>query len=161
LALVLITLSFTRAASPPIVHYAPAENLENLDAALLDRAERRIDIAAYVLTDRQVLAALIRAAQRGVKIRIYTGARQFGGARAAALLRELIESEGVEIRCKRLGAPLMHLKSYQVDGHWLRTGAANFSASGLKRQDNELLVLDNEAAARAFEKHFDAIFAQG
>jgi len=24
----------------------------------------------------------------------------------------------------------MHLKSYQVDGHVLRTGAANFSASG-------------------------------
>ena len=27
----------------------------------------------------------------------------------------------------------MHLKSYQIDGKLLRTGAANFSASGLKR----------------------------
>jgi hypothetical protein len=32
----------------------------------------------------------------------------------------------------------MHLRSYQVDGRTLRTGAANFSASGLKRQDNDL-----------------------
>jgi hypothetical protein len=34
----------------------------------------------------------------------------------------------------------MHLKSYQIDGKLLRTGAANFSASGLKRQDNDLVV---------------------
>jgi hypothetical protein len=34
----------------------------------------------------------------------------------------------------------MHLESYQIDGRLLRTGAANFSASGLKRQDNDLIV---------------------
>jgi phosphatidylserine/phosphatidylglycerophosphate/cardiolipin synthase-like enzyme len=44
----------------------------------------------------------------------------------------------------------MHLKNYQIDGQWLRTGAANFSASGLKRQDNDLLVIDSQAAATAF-----------
>jgi hypothetical protein len=33
----------------------------------------------------------------------------------------------------------MHLKSYQIDSKLLRPGAANFSASGLKRQDNELI----------------------
>ena len=36
----------------------------------------------------------------------------------------------------------MHLKSYQIDGKLLRTGAANFSASGLKRQDNDLIVIE-------------------
>ena len=55
----------------------------------------------------------------------------------------------------------MHLKSYQIDGRWLRTGAANFSASGLKRQDNDLLVIDSQAAAEAFKLRFEAIFAQG
>jgi phosphatidylserine/phosphatidylglycerophosphate/cardiolipin synthase-like enzyme len=37
----------------------------------------------------------------------------------------------------------MHLKSYQIDGRLLRTGAANFSASGLKRQDNDLIVIES------------------
>jgi hypothetical protein len=36
---------------------------------------------------------------------------------------------------------LMHLKSYQNDGRLLRTGAANFSASGLKRQDNDHIAV--------------------
>ena len=48
------------------------------------------------------------------------------------------ETPTVEIRTKhKPGAP-MHLKSYQVDGRLLRTGAANFSASGFNRQDNHL-----------------------
>jgi phosphatidylserine/phosphatidylglycerophosphate/cardiolipin synthase-like enzyme len=41
----------------------------------------------------------------------------------------------------------MHLKRYQIDGRTLRTGAANFSASGLKRQDNDLVVVESAAAA--------------
>jgi hypothetical protein len=61
----------------------------------------------------------------------------------------LAETPTVEIRTKRdHGAP-MHLKSYQVDGKLLRTGAANFSASGLKRQDNDLIVIDSAGAAAA------------
>ena len=35
----------------PVIHYAPAENLEHIDVALIDRAEHEIDLAAYVLTD--------------------------------------------------------------------------------------------------------------
>jgi hypothetical protein len=34
----------------------------------------------------------------------------------------------------------MHLKSYQIDGRLLRAGAANLSAFGLKRQDNDLVL---------------------
>jgi hypothetical protein len=36
----------------------------------------------------------------------------------------------------------MHLKSYQINGRLLRTGAANFSAPGLKRQDVNLIVIE-------------------
>jgi phosphatidylserine/phosphatidylglycerophosphate/cardiolipin synthase-like enzyme len=55
----------------------------------------------------------------------------------------------------------MHLKSYQIDGRLLRTGAANFSASGLERQDNDLIVIENAEAAAAFKREFDAQFASG
>jgi len=53
----------------------------------------------------------------------------------------------------------MHLKSYQIDGQLLRTGAATFSASGLKRQDNDLIVIESAEAAAAFKRAFDARFA--
>ena len=37
--------------------------------------------------------------------------------------------------------PYMHLKSYSVDGNILRSGSANLSASGLKQQDNDIVIL--------------------
>jgi phosphatidylserine/phosphatidylglycerophosphate/cardiolipin synthase-like enzyme len=55
----------------------------------------------------------------------------------------------------------MHLKSYQIDGRLLRTGAANFSASGLKRQDNDLVVIESADAAGTFKRTFDMRFASG
>jgi phosphatidylserine/phosphatidylglycerophosphate/cardiolipin synthase-like enzyme len=55
----------------------------------------------------------------------------------------------------------MHLKSYQIDGRLLRTGAANFSASGPKRQDNYLIVIESAGAAASFKRNFDARFASG
>jgi PLD-like domain len=55
----------------------------------------------------------------------------------------------------------MHLKSYQIDGRLLRTGAANFSASGLKRQDNDLIIIESTDAAAAFRRNFDGQFAKG
>jgi phosphatidylserine/phosphatidylglycerophosphate/cardiolipin synthase-like enzyme len=53
------------------------------------------------------------------------------------------------------------LKSYQIDGRVLRTGAANFSASGLKRQDNDLIVVKDVQAAAKFKHVFEAHFASG
>ena len=49
----------------------------------------------------------------------------------------------------------MLLKNYQIDGRLLRTGAANFSASGLKRQDNDLIVIESAEAARKFKSVFE------
>jgi phosphatidylserine/phosphatidylglycerophosphate/cardiolipin synthase-like enzyme len=43
----------------------------------------------------------------------------------------------------------------------LRTGAANFSASGLERQDNDLIVIESAEAAASFKRNFDARFASG
>jgi hypothetical protein len=34
----------------------------------------------------------------------------------------------------------------------LRTGAANFSASGIKRKDNDLIVIESAGAAAAFRR---------
>jgi hypothetical protein len=40
-------------------------------------------------------------------------------------------------------------------------GAANFSASGLKRQDNDLVIIESPEAAVAFKHVFDMLFDSG
>ena len=60
IAACLLLASFSPCAADPApaIHYAPAENLEHVDVALIDRAEHEIDMAAYALTDWAVMQAL-------------------------------------------------------------------------------------------------------
>jgi phosphatidylserine/phosphatidylglycerophosphate/cardiolipin synthase-like enzyme len=61
-------------AGPAEVPYAPGEDLESIDVALIGEAVKQIDMAAYVLTDRAVIEALREAAARGVRVRIWRDA---------------------------------------------------------------------------------------
>jgi phosphatidylserine/phosphatidylglycerophosphate/cardiolipin synthase-like enzyme len=128
---------------------------------LIDTARDEIDLAAYVLTDWPIIQALARAAYRGVKVRVYLDNTQFAQREPGGPFQKLSEAPGVEIRIKRSHGAPMHLKSYQIDRRLLRTGAANFSASGLKRQDNDLIVIDSANAAAQFKRTFQARFATG
>jgi hypothetical protein len=56
---------YAGSADPAPVIYAPGENLEHVDVALIDSAEREIEMAAYVLTDWPDMQALTRAADLG------------------------------------------------------------------------------------------------
>ncbi|BGE84698.1 hypothetical protein Ms3S1_11340 [Methylosinus sp. 3S-1] len=132
------------------IHYAPVENLERIDLALLGSARRSIDLAAYTLTDRQIVDALVDARRRGVAIRIVLDP---GQNHAVDLLRGIAE----DVRMKTPG-PYMHLKAYAIDDRVLRSGSANLSASGLKRQDNDLLVLRDRKAVLAFAARFETIW---
>jgi phosphatidylserine/phosphatidylglycerophosphate/cardiolipin synthase-like enzyme len=147
-------------AGATTIHYSPGENLEPLDVQLIDGASRQIDLAAYVLTDVAVIDALTRAADRGVKVRLYLFEDQIPThGKPADALDELRNTPEVETRIKPAHQPLQHLKAFQIDRRLLRTGSANFSASGLKHQDNDLLVIESPAAAEAFREKFNNMWA--
>ncbi len=53
---------------------------------------------------------------------------------------------------------LMHLKAYLIDGSVLRTGSANWSPSGLKRQDNNAHFCTDPAQIKAFQGAFEEMW---
>ena len=157
-ALLLLLAATPVAAATLDIHYAPVEDLEAIDVGLIESAERTIDMAAYVLTDRAILEALGDAADRGVAVRIYLDAGEYRAV--GPTLAGLAAQPGVEARLKPPG-PLMHMKAYAIDRARLRTGSGNFTRVGLSRQDNDLLVTDDAAAVMRFESDFESIFAAG
>lgn len=132
------------------VHYSPEESLDAIDAKLIEASKVSIDLASYSLTDATVIDALNAAARRGVVIRIVLDPRE---RHDFAKLGDLSDN----VRIKR-GGPFMHLKAYEVDGTFLRTGSANFSASGEGAQDNDLVVIRDASAATKFEAHFERMW---
>jgi phosphatidylserine/phosphatidylglycerophosphate/cardiolipin synthase-like enzyme len=145
--LALIAFTAPATADPVEVHYAPVENLERVDVALLQSARSKIDLTAFSLTDWPVIDALVDAHRRGVVVRLVLDPSE-----RHALDRLTEVSDG--IRMKPPG-PYMHLKSYSIDGLVLRSGSANLTASGLKQQDNDIIVICGTAPqASAFFRRF-------
>ena len=109
----------------------------------------------------QLLAKLTAAAERGVLIRLYLDRSQFAehGPTRGGLTEALLAHPNVSARVKGEGV-LMHLKAYAVDGEVLRTGSGNFSRSALSSQDNDLILITDQAVVDAFEANFDRIWAR-
>jgi phosphatidylserine/phosphatidylglycerophosphate/cardiolipin synthase-like enzyme len=137
------------------VFYGPGDGFETIDARLINGARHSIDMAAYVLTDRALVAALGRAAMRGVKVRVYLDGEESG---RGSPIKDIAGAPNLELRRKARGRDLMHLKSYQVDGLTLRTGSANFSVSGEAYQDNDLVVIESPLAVARFQETFERLW---
>ncbi len=143
------------------VHYAPAENLEDIDVSTIETARESVELAAYSLTDFRVIQALTDAAQRGVYVSVYLDRDQTLSelrrrALAAALLG-LASSPNAKVMVKST-ATLQHMKAYSIDAQMLRTGSANFSHDADVRQDNDLILTTDSEAVTAFERNFRTMF---
>ncbi len=143
------------------LHYSPAENLERIDVDTIDGAGETLDVAAYVLSDVAVIEAMTLAAERGVRVRLFREPSQerSRGPTVDAALARLLAEPTVFVKSNKRGA-WMHLKAYARDGKLLRFGAANLSASGEKRQDNDLLLTDDPALVKGFEAEFETLWSR-
>ncbi|MFN3889743.1 MAG: phospholipase D-like domain-containing protein [Beijerinckiaceae bacterium] len=141
------------------VFYGPRDNLQQVDTDLISRARETIDMAAFILTNGAITDALAAAAKRGVKVRLYLDPDQPQAGRSGERLAALARTPGVAVRIKR-GEDIMHLKAYQVDRRFLRTGSANFSVAGLQRQENDILVIEAQDAVARFLRDFEALWAR-
>lgn len=143
------------------IYYAPDVNLEKEDVTVVATAHERIDAALYSATDYAFCDALADAAKHGVKVRVYRDHEQYQEESSRARGRQTCSGElvaaGAAVKVKGT-AELMHLKSYAVDGKVLRSGSANLSESGEKRQDNDVIFLGSSAAVNGFERDFESMW---
>lgn len=166
LAAALALVSEAGAPEPTIaatrIYYGPSQQIGNVDVETLAGARRSIDMAAFILTDRTVLDALVAAARRGVVIRIYLDRDELDRApqRAIQDIASLATLGNVSVRAKARNSEAMHLKSYAVDRRLLRTGSANLTYSGERQQDNDVVLLESVPLATAFTRAFDALWTR-
>ena len=141
--------------------YSPETNLERSELVQLEVATRSVDVAMYSFTDRELAEELAALARKGVRVRVYRDREQFEqeGQRGSVTTTSILLAAGIEVRVK--GArDLMHLKSYAIDGRMLRTGSANWSPTGLKRQDNDVRYEASSEAVERFERKFEDMWSR-
>jgi phosphatidylserine/phosphatidylglycerophosphate/cardiolipin synthase-like enzyme len=148
----------------------------------LARTARTADLALLVLNDTRLGHLIAQTARRGVRVRLFSerehradtlmtllaGFRgQTSGRPRVSAAEALKHAVPVSESCERLEniqlcyddrPGLMHDKFAVLDDRAVWTGSANWSYNGLHKNDNDLLLLRGEPAARLFHAAFNALW---
>jgi phosphatidylserine/phosphatidylglycerophosphate/cardiolipin synthase-like enzyme len=126
--------------------------------ALIDRAQRTIDVAAYDFDLQNVADALVRAQGRGVRVRMVTDSEilenddeaiqaAFGKLEAAKI--PIVEDNR---------SAIMHHKFTVVDGRWVSTGSWNYTDGDTYRLNNAMILIDSPQLATNYSTEFAKMF---
>jgi len=135
------------------LHFAPEERLDLVIAGVIAQATSTIDVAMFTFTEPAVRDALIEAAAQGVVVRVITERKQA----ARTDLDELLEAGGIEVlrAANRIGAfSAMHHKYAVIDGSAVITGATNWTKTGTRRSEEDLLIVRNAQFAAFYQRSF-------
>jgi len=138
-------------------------------AAFLAQAERTLDIAVYDVrfeTDAGalVLAALLAAVQRGVRVRLLYNVAHPGPIPVPPppeTAPEAIEALPVETRGIAGVPDLMHHKFVVRDGASVWAGSTNWTDDSWSRQENVIVTLDTREIAYAYSLAFEQLWTSG
>jgi phosphatidylserine/phosphatidylglycerophosphate/cardiolipin synthase-like enzyme len=108
----------------------------------------------YDLTLPEIGDALIAAKNRGVDVKIVMDSTQ---ANSQYSQFANLNAAGVNMRLSK-GAYEMHDKLAIIDGHIVITGSFNYTADSNYNNDENLVVLDSQALAAAYEQEFQTIW---
>lgn len=137
-------------------YFSPKDKIAPIVVQLIDDAQHTLDIAAFTFSHRDVAQAIVRAHQRGVKIRFVMDYTQSRLVTCRAI--DLIEA-GIEVRTRRRRG-FQHNKYLIIDGEIVMTGSFNFSASADNlNTENVLVIRDAPEIVAAFAANHDAILA--
>ncbi|MDI6870395.1 MAG: phospholipase D family protein [Bacillota bacterium] len=157
--LLFLTLALLLAVSPAAsasvsVYFSPGVRQHILP--LLDQAQKTVDVAMYSFTDSDLAWALVRAHERGVKVRIYLDAEQAAGKYSKS---RFFEGRGLAVRYYR-GEGIMHHKFAVIDGRVVVTGSYNWTASAEERNQENALIIIDPAIAATYQAEFERLWGR-
>lgn len=120
--------------------------------AAIDRAHRTLDVAVYDIDLMPVAEALLRARDRGVRVRVVT---ETDNADTKAIAR--LRAGGIPVVTdEREG--YMHNKFMVIDGEWVWTGSMNFTDNDVYQNNNNAALIRSPDLARNYAAKFAAMF---
>lgn len=133
------------------IYFSPQDKaITNGVLPLIKNAKKYIYIPTFVITERRVVEELINARRRGVDVKIIVDALNASNKYSK---HSELRAGGVPVKTENY-AGKMHSKSMIIDDEYLIIGSMNFSNSGEKRNDENMIVYKNSEAAKFYKDFF-------
>ncbi len=121
---------------------------------LINSAKNYIYIPAFILTHDELAAALIKAKQRGVDVKIIIDATNTFASRSKI---KILRNAGVPVKVENY-AGKVHSKSIIIDDKYIIAGSMNFTKSGENTNDENSLIIEDERLARYYREFFEYLW---
>lgn len=121
---------------------------------VIEKAQKYIYIPAFIITHDELTNALIRAKKRGVDVKVILDATNTSGNRNK--LKVLRMSE-IPVKVENY-AGKVHSKSIIIDDKYIIAGSMNFSNSGENKNDENVLIVQDERLARHYKGFFEYLW---
>lgn len=149
-------------SAPAHAYFSPDDHLADHLIGMIDKENKSIKMAMYVLTHRGIAQALGKAKKRGVEIEVI--ADPFSAKRHSAL--SILMKAGISVWIwdppleKDEKKPLMHDKFCVFGKKMVWTGSFNCTYDADVRNQENAIVFENPELALRFEERFNQIKKQ-
>jgi len=151
LTIIILTLTlFLPSLAKTEVFFSLYDNPQKEIIKNINQAEAFINIAMYIFTDREIAIPLVKACERGVKVRLYLDKEQVDYKYSQS--RFLVQ-KGIKTRISTNNY-IMHNKFAIIDNRILLTGSYNWTFSANNRNDENLMVIDDPELIEIFQNQF-------
>ncbi len=133
------------------VYFSLYDNPETVIINNIAAAEEFINIAMYTFTDVEIAQAILEARDRGIDIKIYLDRSQ---VKAKYSRSRYFVQNGIEVRISS-NSYIMHNKFAVIDNEIIITGSYNWTASAGERNDENLLVIDDNYIVERYQDQFN------
>lgn len=123
--------------------------------ASVEKAKATIDIAMFYLTEPNVVDALVKAAGRGVGVRVILDAL---AAHHGSSPVDEMKAAGIKLRVESWGGK-MHMKTAVIDSATTIIGSMNWSIAGATKNDESTLVIKNQALAIELGQYYEKLWS--
>ncbi|MEN3047463.1 MAG: phospholipase D family protein [Candidatus Caldarchaeales archaeon] len=162
---VLTTLTVTRPVTATVladtdvsvraVCFSKTANCASVIIDLINRANRSVLVAIFSFTRDDIAAALIRAKNRGVEVRVVMERER---ANESGSEYRRLRDNRVDVRLDG-NSDLMHHKFIVVDERLVITGSYNFSVAAEDRNDENVVVILSERVADRYRSEFERVWS--
>ncbi len=136
-------------------------SIERAYVRAINQARERVDlISPYFYPARSFMRALLRAARRGVKVRVLLQGKidyRLAGLASSALYEEML---GQGIRVFEYTPAYLHAKVAVIDDNWATVGSSNIDPLSLLLNIEANALVDDLVFARALGDAFEGAIAQ-
>ena len=133
------------------VYFSPTDKIITTKIIpAINKAQKYVYIASFIITNKKIENALISAKMRGVDIKVITDATSANGKYS---IHNNLRNYNIPVKIENK-AGKMHTKSIIIDDKMVYLGSMNLTKNGEQKNDENVLLIKNSKKAQKFKEQF-------